>query len=101
MPDGGTLRVSCAIRTPEAADVGAVVEATVEDTGQGMTVEFLRDHLFKPFSSTKKGGLGLGLYTSREIVNRQGGSIEVRSEPGRGSRFEIAFPPAGPEVGRP
>ncbi len=91
MPDGGTLKLVCRIR-PAGGSRPASVEIAVEDTGRGMTAEFMRERLFSPFSSTKKSGLGLGLYTCREIAARHGGRVEARSEPGKGSLFTVSFP---------
>lgn len=61
----------------------------VIDEGCGMSEEFLRTRLFKPFSTTKEKGLGIGLYQCRQIVEAHGGRIEVRSEAGRGSVFTV------------
>lgn len=61
----------------------------VSDKGCGMPGEFLRTRLFKPFSTTKEKGLGIGLYQCRQIVEAHGGRIEVQSEAGRGSVFTV------------
>jgi two-component system NtrC family sensor kinase len=78
------------IRTRQV-DQEAVVE--ISDTGKGMTAETL-SKLFTPFFTTKPRGqgTGLGLSISRDIVTRQGGRIEVRSEPGKGSTFTVYLP---------
>jgi putative PEP-CTERM system histidine kinase len=65
---------------------------SVEDDGCGMSPEFVANSLFKPFQTTKKNGLGIGLYQSRTIVEAHGGRIEVQSEPGRGSTFRVLLP---------
>jgi signal transduction histidine kinase len=65
---------------------------TVADTGAGMTPEFINTKLFRPFATTKKQGLGLGLYTCREVVEAHGGSIEVESKPSSGTRFRVVLP---------
>jgi signal transduction histidine kinase len=65
---------------------------TVADTGAGMTPEFINTKLFRPFATTKKQGLGLGLYTCREIVEAHGGNIEVESRPSSGTRFRVVLP---------
>jgi signal transduction histidine kinase len=67
---------------------------TVADTGPGMTAEFVRTRLFRPFSTTKTKGIGLGLYTCREVIEAHGGRIEVESEPGSGTRFRVVLPSA-------
>ncbi len=64
----------------------------VRDRGCGMSREFIDNQLFKPFSTTKKKGLGIGLYQCRQIVEAHGGRIEVESEVGRGTVFTVFFP---------
>lgn len=68
----------------------ALVEIT--DTGEGMSEEFIRERLFKPFDSTKSAGMGIGAFESREYINELGGSLEVRSSPGMGTTFRVALP---------
>jgi len=69
-------------------------EACVEivDRGIGMTAEFVRRELFKPFSSSKTGGFGIGAFEARELAAAMGGRIEVESKPGVGSRFILRLP---------
>lgn len=70
---------------------GALVE--VSDTGQGMTTEFVRERLFRPFDSTKGSkGMGIGAYQAREYARALGGEVEVESIPGRGTVFRIILP---------
>jgi signal transduction histidine kinase len=64
----------------------------VADTGPGMSEEFVRAKLFQPFSTTKTQGLGLGLYTCREVVEAHGGRIEVESRRSSGTRFRVVLP---------
>jgi signal transduction histidine kinase len=61
------------------------------DTGKGMSAEVLAK-LFKPFFSTKPGGNGLGLPTTRKIIEAHGGTIDVQSEVGRGTKFTVRLP---------
>jgi signal transduction histidine kinase len=63
----------------------------VIDTGSGMTDDVLAK-IFDPFYSTRPGGSGLGLPTTRKIVESHGGAIEVHSVPGKGSRFSLRLP---------
>ncbi len=64
----------------------------VADNGSGMTPEFIANSLFKPFQTTKKNGLGIGLYQTKTIVEAHGGKIEVESAPGQGTRFRVLLP---------
>lgn len=72
----------------------------IQDTGSGMTEEFIRNRLFKPFESTKGlTGMGIGAYQAREYIQELGGSIDVTSEPGLGSCFSVRIPLANAETG--
>jgi len=70
-------------------DNKAIIE--VQDNGAGMTAEFVRDRLFKPFSSTKQAGMGIGTFESHQYVQSIGGSIEVISGLGEGSTFRVSL----------
>jgi putative PEP-CTERM system histidine kinase len=76
----------------------AVVE--VADNGVGMTPEFIRDQLFKPFQSSKKSGMGIGAYESQQYVMGLGGRIEVKSAPGAGTRVRVVLPALLPSDAR-
>ncbi len=91
MPDGGRLR----IETAPLADARQV-QLRVTDTGMGMSPE-VRARIFEPFFTTKPEGLGtgLGLATVYSIVKQAEGSVEVDSEPGKGTTFTFLFPVAG------
>lgn len=78
-------------------DRAGFVFFSISDTGPGMSAEFRRTKLFRPFSTTKQKGIGLGLYASRELVRALGGSIEVASERGSGTTFRVVLPSGRPE----
>jgi putative PEP-CTERM system histidine kinase len=65
---------------------------SVSDTGRGMSNQFIKTRLFHPFATTKKTGIGLGLYTCREVIKASGGSIEVESVEGAGTTFRVVLP---------
>jgi putative PEP-CTERM system histidine kinase len=64
----------------------------VVDSGIGMSSEFVRSKLFKPFVSTKQSGFGIGAYEARELIRAMGGRLEVESRQGLGTRFAIRLP---------
>lgn len=64
----------------------------VVDSGIGMSAEFVRMRLFKPFDSTKQGGFGIGAYEARELIRAMQGRIDVESRQGLGTRFIIRLP---------
>ena len=74
-----------------AAD-GPMVCIEIADTGEGMSEEFIRERLFKPFESTKSAGMGIGVFESREYINELGGSLEVHSRPSLGTTFKVCLP---------
>jgi signal transduction histidine kinase len=84
MPDGGEL----IIRT-DVQDAYAVIE--ISDTGLGIEAEKL-DKIFDAYYTTRSGGSGLGLPTARKIIEAHGGSIDVNSQPGKGTSFKIRLP---------
>ncbi len=60
---------------------------SVTDDGCGMSPEFMAHSLFRPFQTTKKNGLGIGMFQSKMIIEAHGGKITVQSEPGKGTTF--------------
>ncbi len=68
------------------------VEIAVQDNGCGMSKEFVEKNLFRPFRTTKKNGMGIGLYHCKAIVEAHSGRIEVESEEGKGSIFRVLLP---------
>jgi putative PEP-CTERM system histidine kinase len=71
---------------------GASASIEVVDSGQGMSADFLRTRLFRPFVSTKPGGFGIGAYEARELVRAMQGRIDVESQEGIGTRFIVRLP---------
>ncbi|NOZ24483.1 MAG: PAS domain S-box protein [Nitrospirae bacterium] len=99
MPEGGILRIETdrVGRENGAANgitsEGGFVRLTVSDTGEGIDND-LQSRVFDPFFTTKETGkgTGLGLYIIHSIVTNHGGYINLYSEPGKGTRFNIYFP---------
>ena len=89
-PEGGRVELSL------SAD-GGWVSVVVADSGQGITAEE-SERIFRPFWSRDGGGTGLGLAIARELAIALGGGLDVRSEPGLGSRFELILPTEAPEI---
>jgi CheY-like chemotaxis protein/anti-sigma regulatory factor (Ser/Thr protein kinase) len=85
MPSGGEIRMS-------SQETNGRVVLTITDNGTGMTPD-VKSRLFDPFFTTKgKGGTGMGMAVSFGIIRRHNGSIDVESEPGRGTTFRISLP---------
>jgi len=82
---GGEVRVET-----RQSDDWAIV--SVADNGCGMSPAFLRSSLFRPFQTTKKKGLGIGMFQSKVIVEAHRGKIRVESEPGAGTTFRVMLP---------
>lgn len=87
-------------RSSREPDGTRTVTVHVIDTGPGIAPETL-ERIFKPYFTTKSGGSGLGLPTSRRLIEEHGGRIHVHSELGRGSDFSVVLPVErpGPVVG--
>ncbi len=71
---------------------GDVAAIDVIDSGVGMSPAFVRDQLFKAFVSSKPGGFGLGAFEARQLAEAMGGSVEVASREGQGTRFRVTLP---------
>ncbi len=106
-PNGGVLLISTAAielpnegrPEPESGADGPCVRLSITDTGEGMSEEVV-NRIFDPFFTTKEvgKGTGLGMAMVYGFVRQSGGSIEVESNPGRGTRFDIFFPCVDEEV---
>jgi putative PEP-CTERM system histidine kinase len=78
--------------TTKCSDNWAVI--AVQDNGCGMSKEFIEKRLFRPFQTSKKQGMGIGLYHCKTIIEGHGGRIEVESEEGKGTTFRVMLPVA-------
>jgi putative PEP-CTERM system histidine kinase len=74
----------------------AIIE--VADTGRGMSEQFIRDRLFRPFESTKQTGMGVGTYECQQYVAEVGGRIQVESKESIGTTFRVWLPRAGRQL---
>lgn len=90
MPVKGSLNIQTTLDGTDKNNQQVCVVIT--DSGSGMSEEFMHTKLFQPFMSTKKKGLGIGMYQSREVVRQLGGDIKVESEQGKGTRFTVCLP---------
>jgi len=88
MPEGGEI-------TLQAAATPSEVVVSLIDTGKGMTPEVLA-RAFQPFYSTREGGTGLGLPTTKRIIEAHGGTLLAESAPGKGTRFTLRLPAVQP-----
>ena len=86
MPEGGSLVISCAVDPAEDR-----VGITIADTGKGIPADLI-EKVFDPFYTTKSEGTGLGLSVCHNIIVQHGGSIELSSSPGQGTRASILLP---------
>jgi putative PEP-CTERM system histidine kinase len=73
------------------ADEGRL-KTVITDTGCGMSPDFLRDRLSRPFQTTKASGMGIGVFETRQYLNEIGGDFQFESEVGRGTRVTILLP---------
>ncbi|MES2900207.1 MAG: XrtA/PEP-CTERM system histidine kinase PrsK [Pseudomonadota bacterium] len=78
--------------TVDLSRQGESVVIRISDTGEGMSEEFIRERLFKPFESTKSAGMGIGVFESREYIGELGGQLDVASTPGIGTTFSVVLP---------
>jgi len=80
--------VSACLR--KADDANVVIQ--VKDSGCGMSADFIRDRLFKPFQTTKSNGMGIGVFEARQYLRELGGDIIVESVPGAGTTMDLLLP---------
>jgi hypothetical protein len=83
--NGGEIRIS-------TEQIDGWIVLSVSDNGCGMSKEFIENSLFHPFKTTKKQGMGIGLFHSKMIVEAHHGRIEVESEEGKGTTFKVMLP---------
>ncbi len=82
-----TVRVRCSVE---------MVTIEVTDRGKGMTAEFIRERLFRPFQTTKESGMGIGVFECQQYVQQMGGRIDVKSAPGEGTQITVRLPAVTP-----
>jgi putative PEP-CTERM system histidine kinase len=82
---GGEIRI-------QTGQANGWTMVSVSDDGCGMTPEFMERSLFRPFQTTKKRGIGIGMFQSKMIVEAHRGRIEVQSKPGQGTTFRVLLP---------
>jgi signal transduction histidine kinase len=85
--EGGQVAIEC---SRDASDAGFVV-VSIADNGRGIPLPTL-ERIFEPFFTTKEAGTGLGLTIVRQMVQRHGGSVDIESAEGRGTRVTIRLP---------
>ena len=88
-PGGGAVTLRSRVEQ-RGRKVSAVVE--IEDDGPGMSDDFVRNRLFRPFQTTKPDGVGLGLYTASQILLFHKGTLVVKSRPGEGTLVRAVLP---------
>jgi putative PEP-CTERM system histidine kinase len=76
----------------ETSESDGWVTLAVQDNGCGMSSDFLRRSLFRPFKTTKKNGIGIGMFQCKMIVEAHRGQIQVESAPGKGTAFRVLLP---------
>lgn len=75
---------------PRHENLSVVID--IIDEGEGMTPEFIRDELFAPLRSTKRGGQGIGVFQARELLREAGGDLVAISRPGHGTTMRLLLP---------
>jgi signal transduction histidine kinase len=88
---GGEVRVT-------SGEWGPYIRLVVADNGCGMDRNYMAKRLFRPFQTTKKKGIGIGLFLSKRIIEAHGGLIKVESALGKGTAFTLLLPRQEPEI---
>jgi signal transduction histidine kinase len=94
LDDGAGTRASsaaCPVRVVVRHEALSVL-IDIIDEGPGMSADFIRDRLFRPFATTKTGGHGIGAYQARELLRAAGGDLLVLSRPGAGTTMRLLLP---------
>ena len=84
--EDGSVFITLELASPARARV------VVEDSGCGMSPEFIRDRLSRPFQTTKASGMGIGVFETRQYLEEIGGTLRYDSEAGVGTRVTIELP---------
>ena len=82
----------------ETRNDGLRCSVSIADSGEGMSAQFIRNDLFRPFVSTKSGGFGIGAHEAQAAIRGMGGRLDVESREGVGTRFTMDFPIADLET---
>ena len=85
MPDGGSIQITTSRQDPWGI-------MAVQDHGCGMNPDFVRKSLFRPFQTTKRNGMGIGMFHSKTIVDAHAGRMEVETAPGQGTTVRVFVP---------
>ncbi len=97
MPEGGEITINARHANKYASDSTDWMDIYISDTGRGIAPEH-KGNIFLPFFTTKPGGTGLGLAIVYRIIEDHGGTIDVVSEPGKGTRVRMMLPAADEHV---
>ncbi len=96
LADGGEIHIETRMELENDKEEKDTIVVVIEDNGRGIVPENI-DHIFDPCFSTKKNGMGLGLYMAKKFIGDHGGSLEVENRESGGARFTI-FLPAEPVI---
>ena len=88
-----------AVRVTVGHDANRIL-VDIIDRGVGMTADFMRDTLFRPFGTAKRGGTGIGAFQARELLREAGGDLIVTSRPGAGTTMRLVLPAAAVQPAR-